>query len=143
MILSAERVCDLQFFLMDAAKRYVVARGAGVEAAHDLLASAAALDYALLLSSERADELLDDGLPIAIGVRETMVRAVRSALDFIEAMLEAPADAFEDFATRHMHPGGIFEAIAALREEGVVVADDLTFRALTLASDVHERMAPR
>ena len=141
MILGAERVADLQFFLMDAAKRYVVTRDAGVASAQGLLASAAALDYALLLSSERADEILDDTLPVAAGIRDTMSRAVRSALDFIEGMVGAPQDAFADFAGRHVRPGGIFDVLAELRERGVVTDDDITFRTLTAASDVRDRIA--
>ena len=140
MILGAERVADLQFFLMDAAKRYVVVRDAGLAAADDLLASAAALDYALLLSSERADEILDDGLPVAAGVRDTMSRAARSALDFIEGMLAAPREAFDDFASRHVRRGGIFDVLAELRQCAVIVDDEISFRALTLASDVRDRI---
>lgn len=139
-MLGAERVADLQFFLMDAARRYVAASGAAA-GADDLLASAAALDYALLLSSQRADEILDDALPVAAGVRDTMARGARAALDVIAGMVRAPDDAFDDFARRHVRAGGIFEVLMELRESGVIVADDVVFRALTLGSDVAERIA--
>ena len=56
-------------------------------------------------------------------------------------MVRAPDDAFDDFARRHVRAGGIFEVLTELRESGVIVADDVVFRALTLGSDVAERIA--
>lgn len=139
MILAAGDIVDLQFFLMDGAKRYVDASSSGVSASDDLLASAAALDYALLLSTERTDEVLDDDAPVTQGVRETMTRASLAALDLIERIRDAPDATFADFALRHVRPGGIFDVLGALRTRGVVRANDVAFRLVTVANDVHTR----
>ena len=120
MILAAGDVIDLQFFLMDGAKRYAPALGATDAAADDLLGSAAALDYALLLSSEHADEAIDNGAPIATSIGETMTRAARAALDLIDRILVAPPDTFADFARRNVRPGGILDV---LRRSPLVGAD--------------------
>lgn|GEM_PF-907444 len=138
MVLGAENVIDLQFFLMDTAKRYLDALDAFAEA-DDLFANAAALDYALLLSSERGDEAIDDAAPVAATVRDTMTRAAGVALDFAERLLAAPPEIFADFVRRHGRDGGFFDVLAQLRERGVVTSTDVAFRALTLASDVAER----
>ncbi len=140
MILSAVDVVDLQFFLMDGARRYVATTGVVGPVADDLLASAAALDYALLLSSEHASDPLDDTLPVAQSIRATMARAALAALALIETIVHGDDGEFEAFAARH--PGrsdGIFSTIASLRARGVIVDDDVAFRALTLADDVLRR----
>jgi hypothetical protein len=140
MLLAAEHVADLQYFLMDAAKRYVVASGARVEDADELLSNAAALDYALLLSSEHADETLDDAAPVAETLRNTMTRAALAALDFADRMIEAPDDAFADFAGRHARRGGVFDVVRALQAGAAVTGDEVAFRLVTIASDVSERL---
>jgi hypothetical protein len=94
MILSAGRVVELQHFLMDAAKRRLVRADATAE----LLTQAAALDYALLLSSEHGTEPIDDAAPVATTIRETMARAAAAALDVMEAALGAPEAVFAAFA---------------------------------------------
>jgi hypothetical protein len=137
--LPPDQVADLQYFLMDAAKRYVLASGGRLEDADELLACAAALDYALLVASERAYELEDDAGPVAATLRETMTRAANAALDFVERMVRAPESAFDDFVERHIRAGGVFDVVRALREGGVVTAHDVAFRALTLANDILER----
>jgi hypothetical protein len=137
VILAAENVVDLQFFLMDAAKRHVAAGGAEATA-DDLLASAAALDYALLLSSQHADEPIDDTSPIGFSLRDTMTRAAASALDAIERTRPAPGDL--DAWKLRVH--AVFGVIAALRERGVVTSDELGFRAITLAEDVARGRRP-
>jgi hypothetical protein len=139
MILRAQDVVGLQYFLMDGAKRYALPSGAGLDAADDLLASAAALDYALLLSCENGGEHFDDAAPAAASLCETLARAACAALDLVDRMLRAPDDAFEDFASRHVRPRGIFDILRALREGGALDSSDLGFRAVTLASDVFER----
>ncbi len=139
MKLAAERVKELQFFLIDAAKRYVASRSSGLSAAGELLSTAAALDYVLLLSSERPAELADAGSPVTVGVRETTLRAVLAALDFIATMLEAPEDQFEDFVERHVRAGRIFETFRALHEGDVMVSSDVAFRIVTTASDILDR----
>jgi hypothetical protein len=139
MILRAKDVVQLQYFLMDGAKRYALPSGAGLEAADDLLASAAALDYALLLASENGGEHFDDASPAAASLRESLTRAALAALDFLDRMLRAPDEAFDDFAERHVRPGGIFDVVRALREGGVLDSAGLAFRAVTVASDVLER----
>ena len=140
MILAAGDIVDLQFFLMDGAMRYVDAQAYGISAGDDLLASAAALDYVLLLSTERTDEVLDDEAPVTQSVRETMTRAALAALDLIERMRGAPAAAFADFTTRHVRPGGIFDVLAALRTRGVVRSNDVAFRLVTASSDIQTRL---
>lgn len=138
MVLAAENVTDLQYFLMDTVKRYVAAIDAEDEA-DELHASAAALDYALLLSSEHADQVLDDAAPVAASVRETMTRAATVALHFARRMAAAPPRLFADFASRHARPGGIFDVLRELRERGVVTSTDVAFALLTLENDVAER----
>ena len=135
--LTAGRVKELQFFLMDAAKRYVASSNPGLKGSGELLSSAAALDYVLLIASERPSELASAG-PIAAGVLETTLRAATAALDFIDAMLKAPDEIFDDFVERHVRVGGIFETFAALRAAGIS-SSDLAFRIVTLASDLLER----
>jgi hypothetical protein len=138
VILAAEDVADLQYFLLDAAKRYVVGTTGTLDDASDLLASAAALDYVMLLSSEPATETLEDDSPIALGVRETLARAAGAALDFIETMRDAPADVRRDFMARHAGDGGVFSVLRRMRERDALTSDDVAFRKLTLASDLRE-----
>ncbi len=142
VILAAENVVDLQFFLMDSAK-YHAATGAGSGASDDLLSNAAALDYALLLSSEHGNEAIDADSAVGISVRATMTKAANAALDFVEAMLRAPEGVFDDFVERQVRAGGLFETLAALRESGVATDSDLAFRTLTLANDLIERRRSR
>jgi len=138
MILAAENVVDLQFFLMDAAKHYGAAGGSATATA-ELLSNAAALDYALLLSSQHADEPIDDTSPIGMSVRDTMTRAAGAALDFVETMSRAPDEIFDDFVERYIRVGGLFDTIRSLRERGVADGDGLAFRTLTIADSVLER----
>jgi hypothetical protein len=138
VILAAENVVDLQFFLMDAAKRYVAAGGPD-RMTDRLFGSAAALDYALLLASQNGDETLDDASAAGQSVRETMTRAAHVALDVVDRMLKARDDVFADFVERHVRAGGLFDVIAALQKRGVVTDGDVAFRTLTLASDLIER----
>lgn len=137
MNLSASDVIDLQFFLMDGARRYVSKKPGATAGAGDLLASAAALDYALLFSSERANEPLDDEAPVAESLRTTMARAVTAALDLVESVLAGPNAELADFTTRQGR--SIFATIATLRARGLVSNDDIAFRALTLAHDARGR----
>ena len=139
MNLPAARVKELQFFLIDAAKRYVASSSPGQKGVGELLSSAAALDYVLLVSSERQSELADDGDAVAAGLRETTLRATNAALDFIDRMLEAPDDIFEDFIERHVRVGGIFETFRALRSDDVLLSSDVAFRIVTAASDLLDR----
>ena len=140
MILTVENVSGLQRFLLDAAKRYVVPRTGSADAAADLLAAAASLDYVLVLASEHADQTLVEDSPIASGVRETLARAAHAALSFVEAMLQAPAEIFSDFAARHLQRDGIFEVLRALRAGGAIDDGEVAFRDLTLRSDVNDRV---
>jgi len=142
VILAAENVVDLQFFLMDSAK-YYAATGAANGASDELLSNAAALDYALLLSSQHGDETLDDDSAVGVSLRETMTKAANAALDFVDVMLHASEDVFDDFVERQVRAGGLFETIASLRESGVATDSDLAFRALTLANDLIERRLRR
>lgn len=139
MILAAQDVVDLQFFLMDGVKRYIHGSGQDGAAADDLLARAAALDYALLLSSERANEALDPEAPVAQSVRETMTRASLAALDLVDRLVRAPDEQFSDFVHRHIARGGIFEVLQALRARDVVTDCDIAFRTVTATSDIAER----
>jgi len=138
MILAAENVVDLQFFLLDAARQYGRTRGLELVTG-DLLASAAALDYALLLSSQAADEPIEDASPMGLTLRETMTRAANVAFDFVEAILLASDDVFDDFVERHIRVGGLFDVIKDLRDRGVAADDGLAFRSLTIANDILER----
>ena len=138
MILAAENVVDLQFFLMDAAKQYAPASGSAAST-DELLSNAAALDYALLLSSQHADEPIDDASPVGMTVRDTMTRAALAALDFVETMLRATDEVFDDFVERHIRRGGLFDTIRSMRERGVAGGDELAFRTLTLADALLER----
>ncbi|GAC1300068.1 MAG: hypothetical protein NVSMB19_05940 [Vulcanimicrobiaceae bacterium] len=142
MILAAGDVVDLQFFLMDAAKRYVDTGGA-VAAEDDVLASAAALDYALWVSSEHASEPIDDGAPVAQTVRTTMTRASVAALDLVDRVLCASDELFADFVGRHLHTGGIFDVLRSLRNRDVVPGSDVAFRVLTATNDIAERRRRR
>ena len=139
VILRARHVVDLQYFLMDAAKRYVLSNDSGIAGGDDLLASAAALDYALLVSTQHRDEPIPDDAPIVASGRETIRRSVRATLNFIEGMLQTPHDTFADFVDRHVHPGGIFDTLRGLRDDGALESDDLAFRALALEHEVVER----
>jgi hypothetical protein len=139
MILRTRHVVDLQYFLMDAAKRYVLSSDSGIAGGDDLLASAAALDYALLVSTRQRDEPIPDHAPIVASGRDTIRRSVRATLDFIEGMLQTPHGTFADFVDRHVHPGGIFDTLRGLRDDGALQSDDLAFRALALAHEVAER----
>ncbi len=139
MILAASDVADLQYFLLDAAKRYVVGNGGTIDDASDLLSSAAALDYVMLLASERATETIDDDTPIAAGVRETLARAANAALDFIETLSDAAPETRRDFIQRHAKDGGVFTVLRRMRERDALTNDDVAFRKLTLASDLLER----
>ncbi len=139
MNLAPTRVKELQFFLIDAAKRYVASSTPGLKGAGELLSSAAALDYVLLVASERPSDLVDGTNAIAVGIRETTLRATTAALDFIERMLEAPDDIFEDFIERHVRVGGIFETFRALRTDGVLLSNDIAFRVVAAASDLLDR----
>ncbi len=139
MVLSAVDVVDLQLFLMDGVRRYVDASAVASVDSDDALASAAALDYALLLSSERANEPLDDSAPVAQSVRSTMARAARAALGLIAQIVRGPEDRFTDFVSRYGRVDGIFATLEALRRRGVIADDEVAFRALTLASDVLAR----
>ncbi len=132
MTLRAACVVDLQYFLMDAARRY-----ARVES--DLLARAAALDYALLLSSEHGDESIDDAAPVAGMIRDLMSGAASTALDLAEDMLTASDAAFSDFADRYGGPGGIFDVVRDLRDAQAIVDDGIAFRLVTLSSEITER----
>jgi len=143
VILTAGDVVDLQFFLMDGAKRYAHASVVDADMMGDLLASAAALDYALYLASERADEPIDDVAPIAGSVRETMTRASLAALGLIARLVRAPDETFLDFAGRHARAGGIFDVIASLRKGDVVLAGDVAFEVLTVTSDLVDRRLGR
>ncbi len=137
--LAAARVKELQFFLIDAAKRYVASSSPGLKGAGELLSSAAALDYVLLVASERPSDLVDGTHAIAAGIRETTLRATTAALDFIERMVEAPDDIFEDFIERHVRVGGIFETFRALRRDDVLQSSDVAFRIIVAASDLLDR----
>ena len=138
MILRASEVTALQHFLMDAARRYAVP-GVGVLAAQgDLLASAAALDYALLLVTEHGAEPFDDAAPDTASLCGTMTRAAIAALDFSDTMLAAPPDVRDDFIGRHACSGGLFDVLRALRRDGAIASDEIGFRAVTLASDLRE-----
>ena len=139
MILRSRDVIALQYFLMDAAKRYAVAIGAQPDAADDLLASAAALDYPVMLSKESGDERAEPSGETESALREILTRAAIAALNFTERMLRAPDDAFDDFVERHVKGGGIFELLRSLRRDGAIASDDVGFRAVTLSSDVLER----
>jgi len=139
VILTVENVSGLQRFLLDATKRYVVPRTGSVEAAADLLTAAASLDYVLVLASEQSAETLVEDSPIASGVRETLARAAHAALSFVEAMLQAPPEIFEDFAVRHLQSRGIFDVLRALRDGGALNDGEVAFRDLTLRSEVKDR----
>ncbi len=140
VILAAENVVDLQFFLMDASRRFGAACGSK-RAADALLSSAAALDYALLLASEHGNEAIDDDSPVGASVRDTMTRAATTALDFVEAMISTPDEILRDFVDRYVRAGGLFDTIKSLRERGAAGGNDLAFRTLTVADDLIERLS--
>jgi hypothetical protein len=139
MILRASDVADLQYVLMDSVRRYGATSGMTLEMRDDLLASAAALDYALLLSSENGDEPFDGAAPVAATLRDTMTRAAISALDFATQMLRAPKHVLEDFLEHHARESGLFDVLRSLRGSGVLTSDEVSFRALTLANDLRDR----
>jgi len=130
--LSAASIVDLQYFLMDAARRYAPAET-------DLLARAAALDYALLLSSEHGEQQIDDATPVAGLIRDVMSGAATTALDLAAEMLSASDETFCDFAERYGGPGGIFDVVRDLRAAQAIVDDGVAFRLVTLASEITER----
>jgi hypothetical protein len=132
-------VIALQHFLMDVARRYVVASGGSLDDAANLLASAAALDYALLLASQHGDQPFDDADPNAAPLRETLTRAATAALNFAEEMLGAPQALLNDFVERYVDGGGVFGLLRSLRAGNVLASGDIGFRAITLASDLRER----
>jgi hypothetical protein len=139
VILAAENVVDLQYVLMDAAKRLVGAGDAQAEA-DELLSNAAALDYALVLASQHADEEMDPESAVGSAVRDTMTRAASAALDAIERMSRSRDDvACGEFVERHTRPGGVLDVLRELRARGVTYGDELAFRTLTIASDAAER----
>ncbi|MDQ2857039.1 MAG: hypothetical protein M3R53_00105 [Candidatus Eremiobacteraeota bacterium] len=135
MILNAAHVVKLQHFLMDAARHDVIANGASCVRSEELLASAAALDYALLMSVRCAAELLDDEAPAVSSVRETMARAANAALDVVAVMLHDPDAAFDGFTV----PDSIFTLLRELLDGDVVRSNDVAFRRLTLASEASDR----
>jgi hypothetical protein len=137
VILAAENVVDLQFFLMDAARRHVAA---GADAmADDLLASAAALDYALLLSSQHGEEELDATSAVGSSLRDTLARAANAALDVVERELRACATEPEEARTLRRRAVEVLDTIRALREREVLTGDALAFRCITLAEDIARR----
>ncbi|GAC1303221.1 MAG: hypothetical protein NVSMB21_02090 [Vulcanimicrobiaceae bacterium] len=140
MTLAPHDVVALQHFLMDAAKRYAAL---GVNDIHtgEPLASAAALDYVLLIASQRPAELSDATSETARSSRATMARAARAALDVVACVIAAPSETFTDFADRQLRPGGIFETLETLRKDDVVRTDDVVFRSLTLTHDIAMRRA--
>lgn len=138
MKLDAGDVADLQFFLLDVAKRYVVARGGSADEVADGLACAAALDYVLALASEYGGTI-EDGAAIAGSIRETMTRAALAALVFTERMLHVPESVLDDFVERHVREQNVFGVLRTLRDGGVIETSDVAFRALTLAHDLLER----
>jgi hypothetical protein len=140
MKLAAERVKELQYFLMAAAHGDVASQRSGGPSVEALLASAAALDYVLLLCSERPDELVDPGSTALVSVREAMLRAMHLALGVVAATLETPNDTFAQFAERHVRAGRIFETLYAISKSDVVVADDVAFEIITSASDLFDRL---
>ncbi len=139
VILAAENVVDLQYALMDAAKRLVAAGGAQAEA-DELLSNAAALDYALVLASQHADEEMDPASAVGCAVRDTMTSAAGAVLDALERMIRSRDDAAcREFVERHTRPGGVLDVLRELRARGVADGDELAFRTLTIASDAAER----
>ena len=139
VILAAENVVDLQFFLMDSARSAGAATAVETERAAELLASAAALDYALLLASQYGDATIDDDSAVGMSLRDTMTRAANVALDFVEIVLRASDDEFDAFVERHVRAGGVMDVIKALRERGVAPDVDLSFRTLVIGNDLLER----
>ena len=137
----AHDVSAVQHFLLDCARRYVVAQGQTYAELDDLLACAAALDYALLVCREHEEDRPSPSAAVLDGVRETIERSVARALDFIDAALAFPDGTFRDFAERHAGPNGIFPAFARLRADGAQRDDRIAFRAVTLANDLAERRA--
>jgi len=120
---------------MDASRSDVVASGASPERTQELLASAAALDYVLLMSVQHAAELRRDDAPAAVSVRETMTRAAHAALDVVTIMLRASDDASCNFAIE----SSLFSLLQDMVENDVLRSDDIAFRRLTLASEVSDR----
>ncbi len=140
MTLDAARVAELQGFLLDAAKRYVIPRRGKPEDADDLLASAAALDYVLVMSSQNESDPSAFAPATVASLRSTLNRAVAVAFDFIDTMLEQRNDAFEDFYGRHMRgEHRIWPTIDALEASGAIDDPNLRFRRLTLGNDMIER----
>ncbi|MBD5634232.1 MAG: hypothetical protein IAI49_07110, partial [Candidatus Eremiobacteraeota bacterium] len=134
VILAAEQVVDLQFFLMDAAKHHV-ARGSADRTADELLSKAASLDYVLLLCCEHADETIDATSAVGTALCETMTRAVDAALDVVERMLE-PAGGADRSLERDARARTLFDVVRSLRERGIVGGDRLAFRTVTLENDL-------
>jgi hypothetical protein len=141
MTLEAVRVAELQGFLLDAAKRYVIPRRGRPADADELLGSAAALDYVLVMSSTGESDPSAFAPATVASLRSTLNRAVSVAFDFIESMLEQRNDAFEDFYKRHMLGANrIWPTIDALEAGGAIDDQNLRFRRLTLANDLLERV---
>jgi hypothetical protein len=139
VILRAKHVVQLQYFLMDTAKRYGLSSGGGGATPDERLASAAGLDYVLFVCSQYGDAAIPLDAPVAASARETLGRAAKAALDFCERMLLAPDVSFTDFAGRYACHDGIFQALRGLHDDGALSSDELQFRTLTLAHDVAAR----
>ncbi len=132
----AHDVSGLQHFLLDVVRRYVVAEELRYDETDELLASAAALDYALLVCRESEEDRPTPSAAVLEGIRESIERAVDRALDIISTAFDLADDAFRDFAERHAGPHGIFPVFARLRKDGALRSDELAFRAITLANDI-------
>ncbi len=133
MILTTGAVAGVQYFLMDASKRYDPRNGA------DVLACAASLDYVLLFASERASEIADDDASVTKNVRDLLTHACAVGLDIVDEIATGPTSRLDDFVERHLRPGGFFDVLRSLRESGAVSSDDVTFRTLTTADTLLER----
>ncbi len=139
MIVRKKHVVQLQYFLMDTAKRYAATGDEGRVETDEMLASAAALDYALFVATEHGDATIPESAPAGASGRETLSRAAKAALDLCERMLHTKPQTFADFAARHTGDGGIFATLRGLYDDGALASSDLQFRTLTLAHDVATR----
>jgi hypothetical protein len=143
VILRADDVVALQFFLMDVAKRYTVPCLHCSEPS-DLLGSAAALDYPLMVAREAGGEFgVKDAATLATAatIGDIIGRCALAAVLVIEAMIAEPDVPFDDFATRHGR--AIFDTLRSLAASGALRSEDLMFRALTARSDLLERLRVR
>ncbi len=138
MTLAPAAVVELQRFLIEAAKASVQRSG---PSRAELLASAAALDYSLMLASERPAELTSDDAPATAGVRDALTHGARLALD-VAAAFDAANDADDAFYRGELGSGRIFAALRELRICGAVTASDVTFRSVTTAEDLVVRRRP-